>query len=329
MKILVTGGAGYIGSHLVDRLLARGDEVWVIDNLSTGRIENIAHHLGDDRFHFINDTILNEALVDRTVEKVSLIYHLAATVGVKHVVEDPLKGVLTNVAGTEIVLKAAYKYWRRTLIASTSEVYGKTMKFPFCEGDDRVLGATSVHRWSYSTAKAIDEHIGFAYFDKGLPISIVRYFNSYGPRIDEKGYGSVVAQFVRQALTDEPLSVHGDGEQSRCFTFVDDTVEGTIRCAEMPGAVGKVFNIGTTEETKIIELATKIIDMTESSSQIAFSSYESVFGKGFEDTTRRLPCMDRAKKYLEWTPSVPLDEGLRKTVSWCRKHYRLEGGEES
>ncbi|MBI4872132.1 MAG: GDP-mannose 4,6-dehydratase [Candidatus Riflebacteria bacterium] len=321
MNILVTGGAGYIGSHLVDRLMARGDEVWVVDNLSTGKVTNIAGHLSSPRFHFVNDSILNEALMDRTVERVDMIYHLAATVGVKHVVEDPLTGVLTNVQGTEIVLKYAYKYWKRVLIASTSEVYGKTSKFPFGEDDDRVLGSTRIHRWSYSASKGIDEHIAYAYSDKGLPISIVRYFNSYGPRIDERGYGSVVAQFIRQALCGEPLSIHGDGTQSRCFTFVQDTVEGTLRAGELPTALGLAFNIGTTEETTIQELAQTIISATGSSSAVTYVPYDVVFGKGFEDTTRRLPCMDRAREKLEWVPSISLREGLEKTIAWCRENY--------
>ena len=187
-KVLVTGGAGYIGSHLVDRMLAEGREVYVVDNLSTGKIANIRHNLSCGRFHFVNDSILNETLMESLISQVDVVYHLAATVGVKHVVRDPLLGVLTNVSGTEIVLKFSFKYWKRVLVASTSEIYGKTQKFPMSEGDDRVLGATDIHRWSYSTAKAIDEHIAFAYFTKGLPVSIVRYFNSYGPRIDEGGY---------------------------------------------------------------------------------------------------------------------------------------------
>ena len=323
MKVLVTGGAGYIGSHLVDRMIKEGHDVQVVDNLFTGKIDNLSHHLGHERFHFVNDSILNEELMGRLISRVDVVYHLAATVGVKHVVQDPLGGVLTNVQGTEIVLKYAFKYWKRVLLASTSEIYGKTTKFPFSEDDDRVLGSTSIHRWSYSTAKAIDEHIAFAYFDKGLPISIVRYFNSYGPRIDEQGYGSVIAQFIRQALTNQPLTVHGEGKQSRCFTFIEDTVEGTVRAATMKSALGRAFNIGTTEETRIIDLARKIIEVTGSRSEIEFVPYERVFGKGFEDTTRRLPDMARARQHLEWEPSVKLADGLPKTLSWCREHYGL------
>lgn len=320
MKILITGGAGYIGSHIVDRMID-DHEVYVIDNLSTGNILNISHHLNKPNFHFINDTILNESLMSNVISNVDLVYHLAATVGVKHVVQDPLLGVLTNVQGTEIALKYAYKYWKRILIASTSEIYGKSQKFPFSEEDDRVLGSTSVHRWSYSTSKAIDEHIAFAYHDKGLPVSIVRYFNSYGPRIDEKGYGSVIAQFIRQAFSDSPLTVHGNGSQSRCFTYVDDTVEGTICTATMDQAIGKVFNIGITEETSIENLAKLIISITNSSSTINFISYEDAYGKGFEDTSRRFPDMSRAKTLLNWSPNIPLQTGLMKTIEWCKEHY--------
>lgn len=323
MKVLITGGAGYIGSHLVDRMMSEGHDVHVVDNMFTGKIDNIAHHVGHERFHFINDSILNEDTMESLIRNVDLVYHLAATVGVKHVVQDPLGGVLTNVAGTEIVLKYAFKYWKRVLLASTSEIYGKTNRFPFSEDDDRVLGSTSIHRWSYSTSKAIDEHIAFAYFDKGLPISIVRYFNSYGPRIDEQGYGSVIAQFIRQALSNQPITVHGDGQQSRCFTFVTDTVEGTVRAATMKSALGQAFNVGTTEETRVIDLARAIIQITGSSSEINFVPYEKVFGKGFEDTSRRLPDMTRARTKLEWEPAVRLADGLPKTLAWCKEHYGL------
>jgi UDP-glucose 4-epimerase len=321
LKVLITGGAGYIGSHLVDRMMDEGHDVFVVDNLVTGKIANISHHLGHERFQFVNDSILNEELMGSLISRVDLVYHLAATVGVKHVVQDPLSGVLTNVQGTEIVLKYAYKYWKRVLLASTSEIYGKTTRFPFSEDDDRVLGSTSIHRWSYSTAKAIDEHIAFAYFDKGLPVSIVRYFNSYGPRIDEQGYGSVVAQFIRQSLAGQALTVHGDGNQSRCFTYITDTIEGTIRAATMPGAIGRAFNVGTTEETRIIELARMITRITGSTSEIQFVPYDIAFGKGFEDTTRRLPDMTRARTYLQWEPRVRLTEGLPETLSWCRRNF--------
>lgn len=321
MKILVTGGAGYIGSHLVDRLLERGDEVYAIDNLSTGRISNIQHHLGADRFHFLNDTILNEALLDRLASDVDLVYHLAALVGVKYVVADPLAAIKTNVTGTEAVLGAAFKYWKKVVLASSSEIYGKSAKIPFHEEDDRVLGPTSVGRWSYSTSKAIDEHFAFAYAAKGLPVATVRFFNSYGPRLDEKGYGSVVANLVRQALKGEPLTVHGDGRQTRCFTYIDDTVEGTLLAGEVKAGEGLVFNIGAEAETTILELATTIKRLTGSRSEIVFVPYRDYYGEGFEDTRRRVPSIDRAKTVLGFVPKVKLEEGLTRTIAWCREHY--------
>jgi len=322
LKILVTGGAGYIGSHLVDRLLDRGEEVYVLDNLSTGKIINVEHHLDNPCFHFINDTVLNEPLVEDLVKECALIYHMAAAVGVRYVVEDPLRAVLTNVKGTEIVLHYAYKYWRKIVLASTSEIYGKATKIPFEEEDDRVLGTTEVHRWSYSTSKAIDEHLAFAYHDKGLPVVVLRYFNSYGPRLDEKGYGSVIANFIRQAMRGEPITVHGDGRQTRCFTYIDDTVQGTLLAAEVKAGEGMVFNIGTTMETSILELAGTIKALLASPSDIAFVPYEAYYGRGFEDTRRRVPSIERARKILGYEPKVGLEEGLKKTIEWCMEHYR-------
>ena len=321
MKILVTGGAGYIGSHLIDRLLDSGEEVFAIDNLSTGKIGNIQHHLGNDRFHFLNDTILDERLLDHLVSQIDLVYHLAALVGVKYVVADPLAAIKTNVTGTEVVLNAAFKYWKKVVLASTSEIYGKSTTPPFHEEDDRVLGPTTVGRWSYSTSKAIDEHFAFAYASKGLPMVIVRYFNSYGPRLDEKGYGSVVANFVRQALRGEPITVHGDGLQSRCFTYIDDTVEGTLLAGEAKTAEGLVFNIANDSETTILELAQTIKRLTGSRSGITLVPYKDYYGEGFEDTRRRIPAVRRAKEILGFTPKVALEDGLTRTIAWCREHY--------
>lgn len=321
MKFLVTGGAGYIGSHLVDRLLERGNEVFAIDNLSTGKIGNIQHHLDSDRFHFLNDTILNEALLDRLVSEVDMIYHLAALVGVKYVVDDPLAAIKTNVTGTEVVLGAAFRYWKKVVLTSSSEIYGKSAKIPFREEDDRVLGPTSVGRWSYSTSKAIDEHFAFAYAAQGLPVATVRFFNSYGPRLDEKGYGSVVANFIRQAIKGDPMTVHGDGRQTRCFTYIDDTVEGTLLAGEVKAGEGQVFNIGAETEATILELAQTIKRLTGSRSEIVFVPYRDYYGEGFEDTRRRVPSIDRAKETLGFVPKVKLEEGLTRTIAWCREHY--------
>ena len=321
MRVLVTGGAGYIGSHLVDALIKRGDEVLVIDNLSTGKIENIRHVLGHPTFHFINDSILNEALLERFVPSMDLIFHLAAAVGVRNVLQDPLAAINTNVRGTEVVLGLAFKYWKRLVLASTSEIYGKASHVPFREDDDRVLGSTAVARWSYSMSKAIDEHFAFAYTVKGLPVSILRYFNSYGPRLDERGYGSVVANLTRQALRGEPLTVHGDGKQTRCFTYIDDTVAGTLLAGEVKEAVGEAFNIGSPNETSILDLAKLIKRLTRSKSPIAFQAYEAYYGEGFEDPRRRVPSVDKAKRLLGFAPKVDLETGLKKTIAWCREHF--------
>ncbi|MGH9281398.1 MAG: GDP-mannose 4,6-dehydratase [Acidimicrobiales bacterium] len=320
MRVLVTGGAGYIGSHLVDVLCDEGHEVRVIDNLSTGKAANLAHRLGD--IHFVNGSILDADLVEREVREVELVFHLAAAVGVRHIVDDPLGSLLTNTRGTENVLVACHRYWRKVLLASTSEVYGKTSKVPMSEDDDRVLGPTTVHRWSYSTAKAYDEHLGFAYAAHELPIVIVRYFNSYGPRLDERGYGSVVANFLRQATRGAPLTVHGDGRQSRCFTYVDDTVRGTVAAGMTPEAEGLVLNLGSPRETTIRELAEMIRTAVGSRSEVLETPYESYYGPGFEDTRRRVPDITRAREILDWEPKVELEEGLARTIEWWQKANR-------
>ncbi len=321
MRILVTGGAGYIGSHLVDALIARGDEVLVIDNLSTGRFENIQHFQGRPGFHFINDSILNEPLLERFVPSMDLIFHLAAAVGVRNVLQDPLAAINTNVRGAETVMGLAFRYWKRIVIASSSEIYGKATHVPFHEDDDRVLGSSAVPRWSYSMSKAIDEHFAFAYAAKGLPISIVRYFNSYGPRLDEKGYGSVVANLTRQALRGDPITVHGDGKQTRCFTYITDTVAGTLLAGEVKEAIGQAFNIGNPVETSILELARTIKRLTRSKSRIELVPYAAYYGEGFEDMRRRVPAVDKARQHLGFRPQVGLEAGLRKTIAWCRAHF--------
>lgn len=322
-KILVTGGAGYIGSNLVDVLLEQGSQVVVIDNLSTGKRENIHQHLSNSNFTFIEETILNEKLMDELIGQVDQVYHLAAAVGVKYIVDTPLEGILTNVRGSEIVFKLALQHAKPVLFTSTSEIYGKSKALPFKEDGERVLGPTTVARWSYSTAKALDEHLAFAYHGKGLAVSVIRYFNSYGPRVDIKGYGSVIAQFIRQALKGEPLTIFGDGKQTRCFTYVSDTIAGTLLAANKENAGGQVFNVGNDEEISIIELAKMIKRLTATQSKLEVIPYEKYYGKGYEDTRRRVPDISLAKKEIGYKPRVGLEEGLKKTIAWFKEFYQL------
>ena len=315
VRVLVTGGAGFIGSHLVDALCDEGAEVTVLDNLTTGRDTNL-----DGRARLVRGSILDADLVAKEVEVAEEVFHLAAAVGVPHIVDDPLAGLRTNIRGTEHVLDACAHSGRRVLLASTSEVYGKSPAVPWKEDDDRVLGSTAVPRWSYATAKAIDEHLAFAHADAGLPVTIVRFFNAYGPRLDERGYGSVVAKFMGQALAGQPLTVHGDGGQTRCFTYVADAVAGTLLAARSPDAVGTVFNLGTERETTIRELAELVISITGSSSTIATVPYETVYGERFEDAPRRRPDTTRARTVLSWQPQVELEDGLGRTLAWWQSH---------
>jgi len=320
LHILVTGGAGYIGSHLADRLLAEGHNVTVVDDLSVGQRCNFEHNLSNPHYRFVQGSILDRELMQQLVEECEVVYHLAAVVGVRYVVDDPLRSIQTNLIGTEIVLSLAYRYGRRVLFASTSEVYGKNPRVPFSEKDDRVLGPTWVARWSYSTAKALDEHLCFAYCAKGLPVTIVRYFNSYGPRLDPKGYGSVIAQFIMQALRGEPLTVHGSGQQTRAFTYIDDTVRGTIAAATSSAGAGQVFNIGNAQgEISILNLAHLIRELTESTSEIVFVPYARIFGANFEDAPKRLPDTTKAERYLDFRAEVPLREGLKRTIAWFER----------
>ncbi len=318
MRILITGGAGFIGSNLVDVLTEQGHEVTVIDNLSVGKIANIEHHLESEHFHFVNDTILNVATLERLVRQADLIYHLAAVVGPKYVVEDPLGTIITNVRGTENVLELAFKYWVKTVIASSSEIYGKSTAVPLSEDDDRILGSTTVGRWSYSDAKAIDEYFALAYAKKGLPVAVVRYFNAYGPRLDPRGYGSVIAKFITQALRGEPLTVYDDGRQSRCFTYIADTIKGTILAAKVKEAAGQVFNIGSNRETTILELTALIRQLTDAASEIVHVPYETAYGPAFEEPRRRVPDVTRAREVLGFEAQTPLEDGLRRTLEWFR-----------
>jgi UDP-glucose 4-epimerase len=324
-RVLVTGGAGFIGSHLVDRLIADKASVTVLDNFSTGRDENLALHASEPLLNVVRGSVIDEELVDRLVSDHPLVFHLAATVGVQNVLDDPVASLYTNVRGTENVLASAHRHGSRIVLASTSEIYGLSQDVPFKEEGNRVLGPTWIHRWSYSTSKAVDEHLAFAYAERGLRVSVVRYFNSYGPRIDESGYGSVMARFAAQALTGKPLTVHGDGRQSRCFTYVTDTVEGTVLAARRKEALGTVINLGSLQEISILELAETIRRMLSSQSPIELVPYESAYPKGFQDTRRRVPDLTRARDLLGFSPRVALDEGLGLTLAWCRANYAAAG----
>lgn len=317
----MTGGAGFIGSHLVDRLVARGDEVIILDDFSTGRRRNLQHLEETRTVRVVEGSILDESMVASLVEDSDRVYHLAAAVGVAHIIANPLGSILVNSRGTENVLGACASHGRKVLIASSSEVYGRGGRVPMQEDDDRVLGSTTVQRWSYATAKALDEHLLLAHAAQGLRGVIVRYFNVYGPRMDPQGYGSVIARFLRQALAGEPVTVFGDGLQSRCFTYIDDCLDGTMLAMEEVSAEGQVFNIGDeTTETTVADLARMVIDACDSNAPIVHESYESNFGAGFEDTRRRVPSAARATERLGWTARVPLDEGLRRTLdSWERE----------
>jgi len=317
MKALITGGAGFVGSHLAEALLARGDEVFVLDNLSTGSIENIEALKREARFHYTIESVTNEPVCAELIDRVDVVFHLAAAVGVKLIVESPVNTIETNVHGTEMVLKLANKKKKKVLIASTSEVYGKSNDVPFHEEADLVLGPTSKGRWSYACSKAIDEFLALAYFkEKRLPVVIVRLFNTVGPRQTGR-YGMVVPNFVKQALLGHPLTVFGDGTQSRCFTYVSDVVGALIGLADHEAAVGQVFNIGnSTEEIGILELAKRVKERTRSKSEIVLVPYAKAYEEGFEDMPRRVPDTSKLKALIGYEPRVQLDEILDRVSAY-------------
>ncbi|NYZ78896.1 GDP-mannose 4,6-dehydratase [Candidatus Micrarchaeota archaeon] len=317
--ILVTGGAGYIGSHLVDSLV-EGNRVTVLDNLSTGKIANIKHNMKKKGFKFIKGNAADFETVKKAAGKCDMIVHEAAVVGVKHYVENPLKVLLVNSSGMENVLEVARRIDAKVVFASTSEVYGKSGELPLSEDGDRLLGPTAIDRWCYSTSKAFDEHLCFGYYKRyALPVVILRYFNSYGPRADGSEYSGVIPIFINRILRNKPPQVHGDGKQTRCFTYISDTVGGTLRAMEEKKAVGEVINIGTDAETTILSLAEMIIRACGKGMKPQFIPYESFYGKSYEDIRRRVPAISKAKKLLGWEPKVNLEEGLERTVAWYRK----------
>lgn len=319
-RALITGGAGFVGSHLAEYLLSQGHEVAIIDDLSTGRLENIWHLRDNPRFHFAIDSISNEIVMDRLGSECDIIYHLAAAVGVEMIVHSPVHTIETNIMGTASVFRVANRYRRKVILTSTSEIYGKSDKVPFAEDDDRVLGPTTRSRWSYSTSKAVDEFLALAYWkERGLPIVIVRLFNTIGPRQTGR-YGMVVPRFVGQALANKPITVYGDGTQSRCFADVRDVVRGIHGLAECAEAEGQVFNLGSTREISMSDLARLVISVTGSASEIVYVPYDQAYETGFEDMRRRVPDISKVKRFIGWEPQIPLEESLRAVAEDIRAH---------
>ena len=314
MRVLITGGAGFIGSHLSDAYIQRGDEVYVIDDLSTGTIENIQHLKGHPRFHYTIDTVHNHPLTAELIDQCDVIFHLAAAVGVKLIVESPVRTIETNVRGTEVVLSLANKKKKKVLIASTSEVYGLSSDVPFREDGNLVMGATTKGRWSYACSKAIDEFLALAYWrEKKLPTIVVRLFNTVGPRQTGQ-YGMVIPTFVKQALAGRPITVYGDGKQSRCFGYVGDVVGALMKLMDHNSAVGQVFNIGSQEEVTILQLAERVKARTGSASEIQLIPYNEAYSDGFEDFRRRVPGTEKTRQMVGWQASTPLDTTLDQMI---------------
>jgi len=317
MKALITGGAGFVGSHLTESLLERGDEVHVVDNLSTGSIDNVAHLKQNQRFSYTIDSVLNEHLLAELVDRADVVFHLAAAVGVRLIVESPVNTIETNVHGTEMVLKLANKKRKKVIITSTSEVYGKANSVPFREDGDLVMGPTSKGRWSYACSKAIDEFLALAYYkEKRLPVVVVRLFNTVGPRQTGR-YGMVIPNFVKQGLLGHPITVFGDGTQTRCFTYVSDVVGQLIALALDERAVGEVFNVGNDrEEVTILELARRVKQRTDGKSTIELVPYDKAYEEGFEDMLRRVPDLSKLRALTGYEPKVGLDEILERVVDY-------------
>ena len=319
MRALITGGAGFIGSHLSELLLSRGHDVFVLDNLSTGSIDNIEHLKPNAKFNYAIDTVTNEPLLAEHIDRCDVVFHLAAAVGVKKIVEEPVHTIETNVHGTEVVLRHANKKKKLVVIASTSEVYGKSLNVPFNEDADLVMGSTVKHRWAYACSKAIDEFLALAYYkERKLPVIVVRLFNTVGPRQTGR-YGMVIPNFVRQALAGQPITVFGDGTQSRSFTYVGDVVGALYGLVEHPKAIGEVFNIGSGEEITIRGLAERIKSLTSSTSDIVTIPYDQAYEVGFEDMPRRVPDITKINALIGYKPTVGLDDILGSVIEYFRR----------
>jgi UDP-glucose 4-epimerase len=315
MKVLITGGAGFLGSHLADSFIKDRHEVYILD---TGSSFKIKHLLENPKFHYIHDTIFNLEMLESLIIKCDLIYHMAAVVGVEHYVADPYAVLNVNINGTQNVLRLANKHNKKVVFTSTSEVYGRNPKVPWDEDDDRVLGSTRIDRWCYSTSKGVGEHFCHAYRKMGLPVVIVRYFNAYGPRLDKIDVGRVLTIFIGQLLRHEPVTVIGDGSQTRCFTYIDDAVRATVAAGLKPEAEGEIFNIGTDVETSIKELAEMMIKVSGAKSEIKFVTKESIYGESYEDIQRRVPRVEKMNRILGVKAETPLEEGLRLTWEWFK-----------
>ncbi|MBM3321181.1 MAG: GDP-mannose 4,6-dehydratase [Candidatus Eisenbacteria bacterium] len=318
-RALITGGAGFIGSHLAERLLADGEEVTIIDDLSTGSFENIAHLEQHPNFRYIIDTILNEQVMGDLIDESDTVYHLAAAVGVAYVIENILKSIQINIRGTEIVFEQANRGKKKVILFSTSEIYGKSNSLPFREDQDRLMGSPTVNRWSYAATKVVDEILALAYHrEKKVPVVVVRCFNTCGPRQTGQ-YGMVLPRFVKQALLGVPITVYGDGKQSRCFSSVQDVVEGVVRLARSEKAVGRIFNIGSDHEITIEDLAARVRELAGSSSPIEYVPYERAYEQGFEDMQRRVPDLTRIHEAVGFEPKVALDELIQSVISHFKR----------
>jgi len=317
LKALITGGAGFLGSHLTDALLSGGDEVTILDVASDLKVR---HHVGNPRFRYVRDSVLNREIVEGLVSWCDVIYHFAAVVGVEHYVGDPYQVLNVNVNGTQTVLNVAFKARKKVIFSSTSEVYGRSLSVPFTEDGDRVLGSTRIDRWCYSTSKAVGEHFCFAFHKLGLPVVVLRYFNVYGPRLDYMDVGRVITIFLGQLVRGAALTIIGDGEQTRCFTYVEDAIRATVAASQTEAAVGSIINIGSNEEVSIKRLATLMIRLFGSSCPVIFVPQESVYGESYEDISRRVPNIEKMREILGVTPQVSLEEGLRRTFEWYRSN---------
>ena len=329
MKILITGGAGFIGSHLSELLVQRGHEVVALDSLSTGRMENLSGLKGNSNFQLVIGSILDERLVDKYIERCDVVFHLAAAVGVQLIIDHPLESLTTNIRGSEIVQDMAYRYHKKILITSTSEIYGKNAGGPLKEDDDRILGSPLKSRWSYSTSKAVDEILAYTCWkEKGLPTIIVRLFNTVGPR-QIGHYGMVVPRFVQQALRGEPISIYGNGKQSRCFLHVRDAARGIADLMQRSETVGQAFNLGSQEEITIQGLAERVLLLTGSRSKLEYIPYDKAYEEGFEDMARRVPDISKAGRFIGFAPTMNLDEILKSVIDHCRGEVTAVASKES